>query len=86
MVSTWAGPPAMMNIFRKMFGSHSCPNIVRQHKFKNFQQYYLQQAIPLAMAKLRNSHGICPVDILKFLLDLFKYSDNSRNKVSADLP
>ena len=38
MVSTWAGPPAMMNTYKKMFGSHSCPSIVRQHKFKNFQQ------------------------------------------------
>ena len=34
------------------------------------------------MAKLRNSHGICPPEILKFLLDLFKYNDNSKNTFS----
>ena len=34
------------------------------------------------MAKLRNSHGICPPEVLKFLLDLFKYNDNSKNNFS----
>lgn len=34
------------------------------------------------MAGLRNSHGICPPEILKFILDLFKYNDNSKNRFS----
>ena len=34
------------------------------------------------MAGLRNSHGICPPEVLKFLLDLFKYNDNSKNTFS----
>ena len=34
------------------------------------------------MAKLRNSHGICPPEVLKFILDLFKYNDNSKNTFS----
>lgn len=34
------------------------------------------------MAGLRNSHGICPPEILKFILDLFKYNDNSKNRYS----
>ena len=34
------------------------------------------------MAKLRNGHGICPPEVLKFLLDLFKYNDNSKNNFS----
>ena len=33
----------------------------------------------MAMSKLRNSHGICPPEVLTFLLDLFKYNDNSKN-------
>ena len=40
------------------------------------------QAIPVAMATLRNVHNICPPDVVRFLLDLFKYNDNSKNKVS----
>ncbi|GAB1607249.1 hypothetical protein Ahia01_001008300, partial [Argonauta hians] len=82
MVSSWAGPPAMMTIFRKMFGSYSCPMIIRQNNFSNFQQYFLLKTIPCAMARLRNIHHICPKDVLKFLLDLFKYNDNSKNKYS----
>lgn len=40
------------------------------------------QTIPVAMATLRNIHGIVPSEVLKFLLDLFKYNDNSRNRLS----
>lgn len=38
--------------------------------------------MPLAMARLRTLHGICPNEVLHFLLDLFKYNDNSKNKFS----
>lgn len=38
--------------------------------------------MPLAMARLRTLHGICPTEVLHFLLDLFKYNDNSKNKFS----
>lgn len=82
MVSNWAGPPAMMTIFRKMFGSYSSPSIIRQNNFTNFQQYFLLKTIPCAMAQLRNIHNICPGEVLKFLYDLFKYNDNSKNKYS----
>lgn len=84
MVQNWAGPPAMMTIFRKLFGSHSCPNIVRQNNFNNLQHYFIQKAIPLAMAQLRTIHNICPPEVLKFLLDLFKYNDNSKNSKYSD--
>nr|CAG4640612.1 EOG090X00M6 [Eulimnadia texana] len=80
MVSSWAGPPAMLTIFRKLFGSFSCQHIVRQNNFANFQHYFLQKTIPLAMAGLRNAMGVCPPDVMKFLLDLFKYNDNSKNR------
>lgn len=82
MVSNWAGPPAMLAIFRKLFGSFSCPHIIRQNNFTNFQHYFLQKTIPLAMAGLRNAHGICPPEVIRFLLDLFKYNDNSKNRYS----
>lgn len=34
------------------------------------------------MAGLRNAHGICPPEVLVFLMDLFKYNDNSKNRYS----
>ncbi|GIY89954.1 transcription initiation factor TFIID subunit 2 [Caerostris extrusa] len=82
MVATWAGPPAMMSIFKKLFGSHSCMHIIRLNNFKNLQHYFLLKTIPVAMAGLRTPQCICPNDVLKFLLDLFKYNDNSKNKFS----
>nr|CAG4643703.1 EOG090X00M6 [Lepidurus arcticus] len=82
MVAGWNGPPAMLQIFRKLFGSFSCPHIVRQNNFSNFQHYFLQKSIPVAMAGLRTALGVCPQDVLKFLIDLFKYNDNSKNGFS----
>lgn len=78
----WQGPPAMLSIFRKLFGSFSAPHIVRQNNFDNFQHYFLQKTIPKAMAGLRTAHGICPPEIMRFLLDLFKYNDNAKNHYS----
>ena len=34
------------------------------------------------MAGLRTSVGLCPPEVIKFLFDLFKYNDNSKNKFS----
>lgn len=81
---TLQAPPALniMSMFRKMFGSFSAPHIVRQNNFTNFQHYFLQKSIPLALAGLRNVHGICPTEVVKFIGDLFKYNDNSRNHYS----
>ncbi|XP_075220832.1 TATA-box binding protein associated factor 2 [Lycorma delicatula] len=81
-MTNWAGPPAMLAIFRKLFGSFSCPPIIRQNNFSNLQHYFLQKTIPVAMAGLRNAHGICPPEVIRFLLDLFKYNDNSKNRFS----
>ena len=72
----------MMAIFKKLFGSFSCPSIIKLNNFSNFQNYFLQKSMPLAMARLRTLHGICPNEVLHFLLDLFKYNDNSKNKFS----
>lgn len=58
MATNWQGPPAMLSMFRKLFGSFSAPHIVRQNNFTNFQHYFLQKTIPLAMASLRTTHGI----------------------------
>lgn len=82
MVTSWTGPPAMQTIFRKFFGSFSAQHIIKQNNFANFQLYFLQKTIPVAMAGLRTAHGICPPDVMRFLLDLFKYNDNTRNHYS----
>lgn len=73
---------ALIEIFKKFFGSPSCPSVVRRNNFSNFQHYFLQKALPLAISELRNANDICSSDTLRFLLNLFKYNDNSINKYS----
>ena len=82
MASNWEGPPAMLVMFKKMFGSFAAGHMVKQNDFSSLQCYFLQKEIPRAMAKLRNAHGVCPPEVLKFILDLFKYNDNSKNTFS----
>ncbi|XP_071743330.1 transcription initiation factor TFIID subunit 2 [Lepeophtheirus salmonis] len=79
MASSWEGPPPMLLMFKKLYGSFAAGHIIKQNDFSNLQSYFLQKEIPVAMAKLRNAHRICPPEVLKFLLDLFKYNDNSKN-------
>lgn len=43
MVTNWMGPPAMLAIFRKLYGSFSCPHIIKQNNFSNLQHYFLQK-------------------------------------------
>lgn len=81
----WQAPTSMINIYKRLFGSHSCPHIIRLNNFSptNLQSYFLQKTIPKALAGLRvPPHRICPPEVLKFLLDLFKYNDNSKNSFS----
>ncbi|KAF7246909.1 Transcription initiation factor TFIID subunit 2 [Varanus komodoensis] len=82
MVSTWTGPPAMKSLFTRMFCCKSCPNIVKTNNFMNFQSYFLQKTMPVAMALLRDVHNLCPKEVLTFILDLIKYNDNRKNKFS----
>lgn len=81
----WQAPTSMINIYKRLFGSHSCPHIIRLNNFSptNLQSYFLQKIIPKALAGLRvPPHKICPPEVLKFLLELFKYNDNSKNNYS----
>ena len=82
MPSAGEGPPALLVIFKKLFGSFANSSIVMQNDFSSLQKYFLQKEIPLAMAALRNSHNICPPEVIRFLLNLFKYNDNSKNTFS----
>ncbi|CAH2285827.1 transcription initiation factor TFIID subunit 2 isoform X1 [Pelobates cultripes] len=85
MVSTWTGPPAMKSLFTRMFCCKSCPNIVKTNNFMNFQSYFLQKTMPVAMALLRDIHNLCPKEVLSFILDLIKYNDNRKNKEETDV-
>ena len=46
MASTWEGPPAMLVMFKKMFGSFAAGHMVRQNDFSSLQCYFIQKEIP----------------------------------------
>lgn len=82
MVNSWAGPPAMLGLFTRLFFCPSKPPIVRMNNFSNLQQYFIQKTLPIAMSKLRDGNNSCPRDVLHFIIDLIKFNDNTRNNVS----
>ena len=41
--SSWTGHTTMIGIFRNMFGSQSCPHIVKYNDFSNFMNYFIQK-------------------------------------------
>lgn len=50
MATTSEGPPALLVIFKKMYGSFANSSICKQNDFSNLQSYFLQKEIPVAMA------------------------------------
>ncbi|VDN05542.1 unnamed protein product [Thelazia callipaeda] len=85
---TWLGPPALMILFKKIFGCKSAPHIPRPNNFvatsTNLQLYFLMHAIPQALARLRSPSNNSLLDVHNFLLGLIRYNDNSVNRYSDD--
>jgi transcription initiation factor TFIID subunit 2 len=77
--SSGSGPLPLIGTFKKLFFAPNCPNIVSSNNFGDLQLYFIQKSIPVAMGSLRNNHNLCPSEIVKFLIDLVKYNENSRN-------
>lgn len=75
------GGQLMINMFRRIF-SLTKPNIIRMNNAENFELYFLEKALITAISGIRNEHGICPKEIIHFLLDIVKYNDNRRNRFS----
>ncbi|XP_033645134.1 transcription initiation factor TFIID subunit 2-like isoform X1 [Asterias rubens] len=82
LVASYMGHTAIIAMFKKLFGSYSCADIVRQNNFNSFMDYFLQKTLPVALATIRNGHSLCPRESLDFLVDLIKYNDNTKNKFS----
>uniref|UniRef100_A0A1I7UH72 Transcription initiation factor TFIID subunit 2 n=1 Tax=Caenorhabditis tropicalis TaxID=1561998 RepID=A0A1I7UH72_9PELO len=83
-----AGTPVLINMFRENFGSKAATNIPRSNNFvvtaQNLQQYFVMQALPQAISRLRKQSGECHEEVQSFLLDLIKFNDNTTNRYSDD--
>ena len=85
MASSWNGPLPLVAFYKKHFMllTHGGGgNIVKSNDFVDLQAYFLQTSLPLAMASVRNAHNVCHSDVVRFLLDIVKFNENSRNKFS----
>ncbi len=82
MVHNWNGPLPFISTFKTFFKSPSAINIVKSNNFSDIQLYYLQKNIPIAMGNLRTVHNLCPAEVVRFILDLIKYNENSKNRFS----
>ena len=84
MVHNWNGPLPLISTFKKFFMSQSSSssNIVVSNNFSELQQYYLQKNLPIAMANLRTVHNVCPIEVVRFILDLMRFNENSKNAFS----
>jgi transcription initiation factor TFIID subunit 2 len=80
MAATWNGPLPLVSTFRKLFMNSSSPGIVCVNNFSDLQLYLIQKSLPVAVSRLRNAHNLCPSEIVKFLLELIKYNENSKNQ------
>ena len=80
----WIGSFHLDKAFHEFFcypGSH----MTRSNDFTDRASYYIQCAIPQAMAKVRNASGHTPFQSRNFLFEKLKFNDNSNNEVSRSM-
>ncbi|XP_065577950.1 transcription initiation factor TFIID subunit 2-like isoform X2 [Artemia franciscana] len=70
----------LTSYFQSLFGSITCKHIIKQNNFDNLQHYFLQKALPVAIATQRTQYNVAPTEVMNFLTNLFKYNDNSKNR------
>ncbi|KAG0100029.1 hypothetical protein BGZ93_004620 [Podila epicladia] len=51
----------------------------KPNDFSSLAEYYVQKAIPVALANIRDTKGFCPPKVRQFLLDLLRFNDNTGN-------
>ncbi|KAF7727505.1 hypothetical protein EC973_007483 [Apophysomyces ossiformis] len=56
--------------------------IPKPNNFSNLPDYFIQKAVVIAFSQVRDQHGLTPIKIRQFLLDLLKYNDNIGNEFS----
>ncbi|KAL8839149.1 MAG: hypothetical protein Q9176_004652 [Flavoplaca citrina] len=77
----WLGLFHLEKAFQHFFCYNDSP-MPRPNDFSDRAAYFIQCAIPKAIAKVRDSHGRSPIKARMFLLDKLKFNDNSDNELS----
>ncbi|KAI9769282.1 MAG: hypothetical protein M1835_006729 [Candelina submexicana] len=77
----WIGLFHLEKAFQELFCIPNSP-MTRLNDFSDRTAYYIQCAIPRAMARIRDHHGRAPMRVKRFLLDKLKFNDNTNNEFS----
>ena len=67
IVHTWNGLLPLVPTFKKLFMCPQAPLIVASNNFSDLQMYFLQKSLPIAMGTLRNSHNLCPSEVVRYI-------------------
>ena len=76
----WIGLFHLEKVFQELFCIPDS-KMTRSNNFGDRTAYYIQCAIPKAMAQVRDPDGKVPLRVKKFLYDLLKFNDNTNNQV-----
>lgn len=69
---------AKYGIPRKSIGE---PILPRPNSFDSFPAYFIQNTILRLIGKIKDDHGKTPPELIKFLLQMLRFNDNSQNMV-----
>ena len=76
------GQLQLLQTFKKFFMFSNSQKLVKQNNFNDLQLYFMQKSLPVAIGKLRNTHNMCPNDVITFLIDLLHFNENGKNRFS----
>lgn len=77
----WIGSFHLEKAFQEFF-CYPGSSMTRSNDFTDRPSYYIQCAIPQAMANVRSPSGHSPIQSRNFLFEKLKFNDNSNNEVS----
>ena len=77
----WIGLYHLEKAFQEFFCFPDSP-MIRSNDFSDRAAYYIQCAIPRAIAEVQDHDGNAPMRVRAFLFDKLKFNDNSNNDVS----
>ena len=76
------GQLQLLQTFKKLFMYSTSQKLVKQNNFNDLQVYFMQKCLPVVMGKLRNTHNVCPNDVVTFIIDLIHFNENGKNRFS----
>ena len=76
----WIGLHHLEKAFQELF-CFPDSKMTRPNDFSDRAAYYIQCAIPQAVAKIRDNGNTSPLRARKFLYEKLRYNDNSDNEV-----